>query len=138
MTETTLPLIRNDSPATYKRLMGICGVAGGLALGIGTALNRPVIAVVLYAVGLTAAVVIPYGTAGPLFDERDDAIHRRASGTTLALFGWLSALVYPSLVVLSGTKLFSWGPASAAVAWTTVVVYGTYAVALGYFRHTAG
>lgn len=54
---------------------------------------------------------------------------------TLALFGWLSALVYPSLVVLSGTPHFSWGPATAAIAWTTVVVYVTYGVLRGYYQY---
>lgn len=110
------------------------GLAAGLALAVGAALERPLLGVGLYAVGLTAAVSLPYATDVRLFDERDDRIHRRASGLTLALFGWLSAVAYPSLVVLSGTDHFSWGPASTAVAWTTVAVYGVYLLALCYYR----
>lgn len=121
-------------PETYRRMIGLFALFAGVALGIGTALERPFVAVGLYAVGMTAAAVTPRFAGLRLFDERDDALHRRASGTTLALFGWLSALVYPSLVVLSTTEYFSWGPASAAVAWTTVAVYGTYLVAFGYHR----
>ena len=83
---------------------------------------------------MTAAVAIPYTTDHLLFDERDDTIHRRASGFTMAAFGWLSALVFPSLVVLSATDYFAWGPVSVTVAWTTAIVYMIYGVALGYYR----
>lgn len=121
-------------PETYRRMIVLFALFAGVALGVGTALERPLVAVGLYAVGMTAAAVTPQFAGTQLFDERDDALHRRASGTTLALFGWLSALVYPSLVVLSTTDQFSWGPASAAVAWTTIAVYGTYLIAFGYHR----
>lgn len=110
------------------------GLIAAFALAAGAALERPIVGVGLYVGGMTAAVALPYAVDVRLFDERDDRIHRQASGLTLALFGWLSALVYPSLVVLAGTEHFSWGPASAAVAWTTAVVYGVYLLALGYYR----
>lgn len=121
-------------PATYRRSTIAFGLAAALSLAVGAAVERPLVGVGLYAVGMTAALALPYAVDVRLFDERDDLIHRRASGLTLALFGWLSALVYPSLVVLAGTEHFSWGPASAAVAWTTAVVYGVYLLALGYYR----
>ncbi|MFC7115720.1 DUF2178 domain-containing protein [Natronoarchaeum sp. GCM10025703] len=134
MTQTQTGLAQNRSPKTYKRLMLALGVFAGVSLGVGSALQRPFIAVGLYVVGMTAAVSIPYTTDHLLFDERDDTIHRRASGFTMAAFGWLSALVFPSLVVLSATDHFAWGPASVTVAWTTAIVYMTYGVALGYYR----
>lgn len=105
----------------------------GVALAAGAALERQLVGVGLYAIGMVAAFAIPRVTDVPVFDERNDAIHRRASGATLALFGWLSALVFPSLVVLSGTDHFSWGPSTVALAWTTLAVYATYAHALGYY-----
>jgi len=121
-------------PATYRRSTLAFGLAAGLCLAVGSSLERPLLGVGLYTVGMTAAAVLPYAVDVRLFDERDDRIHRRASGLTLALFGWLSALVYPSLVVLAGTDHFSWGPASVAVAWTTTLVYGVYLLAVGYHR----
>lgn len=135
MAESSAKITQNGAPETYKRLITACGLLGGLALGIGTALSRPFIGVGLYAVGLIAAASIPYATGVTLFDERDDALHQRASGFTLALFGWLSALVYPSLVVLWGTGHFSWGPATAAIAVTTAIVYMVYGVAFGYYQY---
>lgn len=110
------------------------GLLAALALAVGAMLKRPLVGVGLYAAGMTAALAVPYVADARLFDERDDRLHERASGLTLALFGWLSALVYPSLVVLAGTEYFSWGPASTALAWTTAVVYGVYLLALGYYR----
>ena len=135
MTEQMTRPSQHSEPETYKRLILACGLFAGIALGVGTAIQRPYIAVGLYALGIVGAVAVPYTTDYTLFDERDDTIHRRASGTTLAAFGWLSALVFPSLVVLSSTPTFAWGPASAAVAWTTAVVYGCYALLVGYYRY---
>ncbi|WP_211694175.1 DUF2178 domain-containing protein [Natronomonas salina] len=121
-------------PATYRRSTLAFGLAAGLCLAVGAMIERPLLGVGLYAVGMAVAAALPYAVDVRLFDERDDRIHRRASGLTLALFGWLSALVYPSLVVPAGTEHFSWGPASAAVAWTTTVVYSVYLLAMGYYR----
>ncbi|MFC4541218.1 DUF2178 domain-containing protein [Halosolutus amylolyticus] len=134
MTEPATGLLRTGAPETYKRLMLACCVFAGVALGVGSALQRPLVAVGLYAVGMIAAVAIPSATSYTLFDERDDTIHRRASGFTLTLFGWLAAIVFPSLVVLSSTRYFSWGTASVTLAWTTAAVYVTYGVAIGYYR----
>lgn len=134
MTESSTGSFRQGEPETYKRLMVACSVLAGVALGVGAALEYQLVGVGLYVVGLTAALAIPYTTEYTLFDERDDVIHRRASGATLALFGWLAALVFPSLVVLSTTSYFSWGTASATLGWTTAVVYATYGVALAYYR----
>lgn len=135
MTETRARPFLNGAPTTYKRLMLASGMFAGIALGLGAALDRPLYGVAFYVVGLTSATAIPYLTDHTLFDERDDAIHERASGLTLALFGWLAALIFPSLVLLSSTEYFSWGPASVTLAWTTAIVYITYGLALGYYRY---
>lgn len=109
-------------------------VFAGVALGVGTAIEFPLIAVGLYVLGMATGILIPSLTEYSLFDERDDAIHRRASGVTLALFGWLAAIVFPSMVALSTTSHFEWGPVTATLGITTAVVYLTYALLLGYFR----
>lgn len=64
------------------------GIVGGLALGLGAAIERPFVGVGVYVLAMTAAVAVPRFAEYTLFDERDDAIHRRASGITLALFGY--------------------------------------------------
>jgi hypothetical protein len=121
-------------PTTYRRSIVAFGAFAALCLAAGAALERPLVGGRLYAVGLTAAVAVPYAVGVPLFDERDDRLHERTSGLTLALFGWLSALVYPSLLALSAARRFSWGPTSTALAWTTAGAYGVYLLALGYYR----
>jgi hypothetical protein len=133
MSETELGTVRSKAPKTYKRLMFAFGLFAAVALAAGTALEAQLVGVGLYAVGLVASVAVPAVSEYTLFDERDDAIHRRASGATLAVFGWLSALVFPSLVALSTTEYFAWGPASAAVGWMTAIVFAAYGVAVGYY-----
>ena len=134
MTEIASSLIRSRPPETYKRLMAACFLFAGIALGVGTALEVPLVAVGLYVLGMASGMGIPWLTDYTLFDERDDMIHQRASGVTLAVFGWLAAIVFPSLVVLSTTPYFEWGIVSTTLSITTVVVFGTYALLLGYYR----
>lgn len=121
-------------PTTYRRTTVGLTLFAALALAGGVVLELPFVGIALYALGLLTVFSLPAVTDVRLFDERDDAIARKASATTLTLFGWLSAIVYPSLVALSATGQFSWGPASSAVAFATVAVYGVYGVALGYHR----
>ncbi|WP_336343235.1 DUF2178 domain-containing protein [Halalkalicoccus ordinarius] len=134
MSELAATVMESRPPATYKRLMTACFVSAGIALGIGTALEFPLVAVGLYVLGMAGGIVIPSITDYTLFDERDDTIHQRASGVTLAVFGWLAAIVFPSLVVLSTTSYFTWGPVTTTLSLTTAVVYITYALLISYFR----
>lgn len=134
MSELSPAVTRSRPPETYKRLIIACFVFAGLALGVGTALGYPFVGVALYVLGMAGGVVIPYTTDYTMFDERDDAVHQRASGATLAVFGWLAAVVFPSLVVLSTTSYFEWGAVTATLSITTAVVYVTYALLVGYYR----
>ncbi|MDG5818970.1 DUF2178 domain-containing protein [Natronococcus sp. A-GB7] len=134
MSELASTNIQSRPPEAYKRLMVACFVFAGIALGVGTALEFPLVAVGLYVLGMAGGMMIPYTTNYTLFDERDDTIHQRASGVTLAVFGWLAAIVFPSLVALSTTPHFEWGPVTMTLSITTAVVYITYGLLLGYYR----
>ncbi|SDY61657.1 hypothetical protein SAMN05216564_10713 [Halopenitus persicus] len=79
-------------------------------------------------------MAIPYLTDEPLLDDYDEAIHQRASGVTLTLFGWLSAIVFPSFIVLSATPYFKWGPWTTILRNITGTIYITYALLVGYYR----
>jgi uncharacterized membrane protein len=122
-------------PGTYRRATVALSVLAAVALAAGTVLQRPFVGIAVYAVALGSVFVLPALTDTRVFDERDDELTARAAGTTLTLFGWLSALVYPSLVALSATGQFAWGPATAAVAYATVAVYATFGLALAYHRY---
>lgn len=134
MPELAPTAIQSRPPETYKRLMVACFVFAGIALGVGTALEFPLVAVGVYVLGMAGGMIIPYTTDYTLFDERNDTIHQRASGVTLAVFGWLAAIVFPSLVALSTTSYFEWGPVTTTLSITTAVVYITYGLLLGYYR----
>ena len=122
-------------PETYKRATAGLSLLAAAALAGGTLFRRPFVGIGIYALALGSVFVLPVVSDDTMFDERDDRIMGRASAATLTLFGWLSALVYPSLVALSATGNFSWGPATSAVAFTTLAVYGTFGVALAYVRY---
>jgi len=120
-------------PETYKRATVGLSLFAAVALAAGTAFQRPFVGIGIYVIALGSVFLAPVFSETTMFDERDDRIAARASAATLTLFGWLSALVYPSLVALSATGQFSWGPASSAVAFATVGVYATFGVAVAYY-----
>jgi uncharacterized membrane protein len=122
------------APETSKRLMVALFTFAGLALGLGSVFDYQLAGVGLYAAGMVGGFAVPLVTDFRLFDERDRQIQQRASAVTLALFGWLAAIVFPALVVLSTTPHFSWGPASVTLSFTTTAVYLTWGVALLYYR----
>lgn len=122
-------------PGTYRRATAGLALLAAVALAGGTVLQRPFVGIGVYVLALGTVFVLPAVTEARVYDERDDELMGRASATTLMLFGWLSALVYPSLVALSATGQFSWGPASSAVAFATAGLYATFGLVLLYYRY---
>jgi uncharacterized membrane protein len=121
-------------PETSKRLMTGLFAFAGVALGLGSAFEYQLLGVGLYAASMVGGFAVPIVTGHTLFDERDRQIQQRASAFTLTVFGWLAAIVFPALVVLSTTSHFSWGPASVTLSFTTAAVYLTWGLALLYYR----
>ena len=117
----------------------VAGLAAisGLGLAAFTVLNRPFVAVGVYAVAMAGAVGLQATADVPVFDERDADIARDAANWTLTIFGWASAGVFPALTVAWGLGMFEWQPWSAAIALFVAVLYLTYgalAFALGRKR----
>lgn len=115
-----------DDPLRVRKAVGGLAAIAGLALGVLTALNRPLVGVVIYAVAMVGVVAVHSRTERPVFDERDEAIAKEAAQLTLTIFGWGSAGVFPVLTAAWGLGYFEWGPATSAVALSVAVLYLTY------------
>lgn len=119
------------SQTTYRRTYIGLWVLGGLLLGILTAIRRPLVGVGFYLLAVGGALGFWYHfqqKAGTVFDERDDYVHRTASGYTLTVFGYASAIVFPVLTALTAVGQFEWTSGTTAVAVSVAVLYLTYAV----------
>jgi hypothetical protein len=92
----------------------------GLALYFGLqAVGYPLWGVAALVTGFGGAIALALTSTRPMWDERYEEIHRRTAGRTVALFGWLAAIAFPTVVALEalGRLAFpSWlGPIAAAV-----------------------
>jgi len=114
-------------PRNVRRAVGALAVVAGLALGVLTAADRPLVGVGVYAAAMVGVVAVQSRAETTVFDERDEAIAKEAAQLTLTVFGWASAVVFPALTLAWGLGYFEWGPATSAVALSVAVLYLTYA-----------
>jgi uncharacterized membrane protein len=119
-----------DRTDRVRQAVAGLAVVAGLGLGVFTALNRPLVGVGVYVVGVAGAVFAQSSAERPVYDERDEAIAQEAAQWTLTVFGWGSAGVFPALTVAWGLGVFTWRPWSAAIALFVAVLYLTYGAAL--------
>jgi len=120
MPDTLVPTI--DSPERtrklYERLVSaVIGVAV-IALLTGLAVGQQLVGAAIYLVGVwvgvALAVLIPTFSEVRFYDERDDAIYRRASGTAMGIAFVVGLSIIPVLYVLdaAGTMTITptmWG-----------------------------
>lgn len=114
------------SERSYRRAHGVLSGLSGLALGVLIALGRPILGAVGFVALLGAAGYLRVNYAGTLFDERDERITERAAGYTLTLFGWASAVLFPTMTALVALGYASWPGWLTPIALVVPVVYGTY------------
>jgi hypothetical protein len=99
-THTTAGITRR----TYRGLVyGVVGI-GILGLLVGLATDRHLVGTVVYLLGSwiggVIAVVAPRWSDQQLQDERDDALHNRASGLAMGITMALGIGIVPALYVL--------------------------------------
>ncbi|WP_169302466.1 DUF2178 domain-containing protein [Halorientalis salina] len=119
-----------DRTDRVRQAVAGLSVVAGLGLAVFTALNRPLVGVGVYVVGVAGAVFAQSSAEMPVYDERDEAIAREAAQWTLTVFGWASAGVFPALTVAWGLDAFTWQPWSAAIALFVAILYLTYGAVL--------
>lgn len=102
----------------------------GLMLGVLIAFGYPLVGVAGFALLFGAAGYLQVNYSATLFDERDKHIHERASGWTLALFGWACALFFPTMTALVALGYTTWPDWLVPIALLVPVVYGVYGLLL--------
>lgn len=128
---STITNSTNPPESRYRQAYFALWCAGALALGVLAGIGYPVVGVGVYVAGVVGAMAVWYRYPRPMFDERDTEIHQVASGYTLAIFGWASAVVFPALTLLYGLGEFTWGPWTTASALLIAALYVTYFVVTG-------
>lgn len=74
------------------------------------------------------AVAFHATRSGSLFDERDERVLNEASGQTIRVVGLVSAVLFPSLVVLDALGEWAWTPFMAGVATVVTAVFALWLV----------
>lgn len=128
MTETTSPTF--ESEQTYRRVYAALSGLSGLALAVLITLGYPLVGVAGFALLFGAAGYLQVSYTGTMFDERDQHLHERASGWTLALFGWACALFFPTMTALVALGYTTWPDWLVPIALLVPVVYGVYGLLL--------
>ncbi|MFB6126843.1 MAG: DUF2178 domain-containing protein [Halolamina sp.] len=115
------------SPARRNRLLhGGLWAAAALGYGVGIAAERGLLAVAAFAGFGIAAIGFRSTRGEPLYDERDDRLLQEASARTVRAVGLVSAVLFPTLVVLDALGRWSWTPFMAGVGTAVAVVYLVY------------
>ncbi len=114
------------SESTTRKIYIGLWLLGAAILGVATGLGQPLVGAIGYGASVIAAIGVWYSYPGPMFDERDTQIHDKASGHTLTILGYASAVIFPSLTALYGLDYFEWGPMTTAVALTVAGIYLLY------------
>ncbi|TKX45702.1 MULTISPECIES: DUF2178 domain-containing protein [unclassified Halorubrum] len=130
---TTRPSTRKR----YKRIAyGLLG-AGILALWIGIAVDRFVLGVALYWAGGLGMGLVQRFSPVELYDERDNAIERKASQNTLNVFAYLFVLGAPGGLALHESGVVTLPGEFYGAMLTLFGVYVVFGVSIFYYKRTA-
>jgi uncharacterized membrane protein len=128
---TTRPSARKR----YKRIAyGLLG-AGILALFVAIALDRFVLGVALYWAGGLGMALVQRFSPVELYDERDSAIERRASQTTLNVFAYVFVLGTPGGLVLAETGAVALPGWFHGATWTLFAIYVVFGAVAVYHKY---
>lgn len=102
MTRTsTSPNERLTTVRRYRRLFWGCFVVAVLGFLVGTSLGYSIVGVGVYWLGVLGMLIVWKGTSLQIFDEREQALDRRASHITLTLAALALIIGAPGQIVFS-------------------------------------
>ena len=129
---TTRPSTRKR----YKRIAyGLLG-AGILALWIGIAVDRFVLGVALYWAGGLGMGLVQRFSPVELYDERDNAIERKASQNTLNVFAYLFVLGAPGGLALHDSGVITLPGEVYGAMLPLFAGYVVFGVSIFYYKRT--
>ena len=111
MSDTLQPTIRTvaGSPRRYKRVVYSIFAVGIAGLFAGIVFEMPLAGTTVYLlgawVGSGLAALLPRVSDATLVDERDQAVHRRASGLAVNVTAVVGISVVPPLYALSAAEV---------------------------------
>jgi hypothetical protein len=113
------------------------GSALGGAAGFITAESAgfPIVGVGVYWIGFVGFLAVWQGTSVTLFDERDRALERRAALIALNIFGAVMILLWPTVLVLSETGVYTPPPAFDGVLLTVAIQAALFTAAYLWLRY---
>ncbi|GAA0554452.1 DUF2178 domain-containing protein [Halorubrum ejinorense] len=130
---TTRPSTRKR----YKRIAyGLLG-AGILALWISIALDRFVLGVALYWAGGLGMGLVQRFSPVELYDERDNAIERKASQNTLNVFAYLFILGTPGGLALQESGALTLPGEFYGATLALFAIFVVFGVSLLYYKRNA-
>ena len=129
MTEhTTSATKRLSTRRRYKRLMYGALFVGILGLFVGVLVDQFVAGVVVYWAGFFGMLAVWKLSPIDLYDERDTAIERKASGYTLNVLAFVLVVGAPGGIVLERGGVVELPAAFDGAMWTLVAVFVLFGV----------
>ena len=109
------------SPQRYKRVVNWIFAVGIAGLFAGLVFDQPLAGTTIYLAGTWfgsgLAAVLPRVSDATLIDERDRAVHRRASGLAVNVTAAVGITVVPALYALSAAELVRITPTMWGAIW---------------------
>jgi uncharacterized membrane protein len=114
----------------------IASVLGGtVGFAAAESAGFPIVGVGVYWIGFAGFLAVWQGTPVTLFDERDRALERRAVFVAFNVFAVAMILLWPTMLVLSETGVYTPPPAFDGVLLTLAVQAALFTVAYLWLRY---
>jgi uncharacterized membrane protein len=110
-------------------------LGGSVGFIIAESAGFPIVGVGVYWIGFVGFLAIRQGTSITLFDERDRAIERRAITIAFNVFAVAMILLWPAVLVLSETDVYTPPPAFDGALLTVTIQAALFAVAYFWLRY---
>ncbi len=126
---------RHSKQRLYRRLM-IGFILGGVAIGLvfREGLGYPLLGEAIYWIGIVGFLGVWFGTSMTLFDERDQALERRASQLTLTVCAVVLVIGASAARVLPKISAYTVPDAVWPALYAYALLFAVFGVVYGWLR----